>query len=78
MKQVVLQIPENKYSFVVELLRSFKYLKMEEENSIPEEHKNIVRERSAAGEADPSRLLDWDEAKDSIKLQMPQRSTHCI
>jgi hypothetical protein len=68
MKQIVLKIPENKYSFVMELLRSLKYLKIEEEYPIPEEHKNMVRERSAASEKDPSRTLDWDEAKDNVKL----------
>lgn len=36
--------------------------------TIPEEHKNIVRQRIKASEADPSRLLNWDEVKDQFKL----------
>lgn len=69
MKQVILEIPDNKYNFIMELLKSFKYLKVEDNNiSIPEKHKNIVRQRIKASEADPSRLLNWDEVKDQFNL----------
>jgi hypothetical protein len=36
---------------------------------IPEEYKNIVRERIKASDADPSRLLDWDKAKHQLKYK---------
>lgn len=39
-----------------------------EQEDIPEEHKNIVRQRMKASEADPSRLLDWDKVKHKINL----------
>lgn len=39
-----------------------------EQEDIPEEHKNIVRQRIKASEADPSRLLDWDKVKHKIKI----------
>ena len=68
MKQIVLKIPDNKYSFVIELLKSFDYLKIEEEYSIPETHKDIVRERSTASKKDPDRLQDWDDAKKLLKF----------
>lgn len=35
---------------------------------IPEEHKNIVRQRIKASETNPSRLLNWDEAKHKLKV----------
>ena len=35
---------------------------------IPEEHKNVVRQRMKASQADPSRLLNWDKVKHKIKL----------
>jgi hypothetical protein len=35
---------------------------------IPEEHKNIVRQRSKASENEPSRLLNWDEEKHKLKI----------
>jgi putative addiction module component (TIGR02574 family) len=45
---------------------------MEAENNdeyeIPEEHKNIVRQRTKASQADPSRLLSWDEVKHNINV----------
>ncbi len=57
MKQVTLHIPENKYPFFIELLKSFEYVTVEEcDREISEEHKNIVRERIKASEADPTRL----------------------
>jgi len=69
MKQLTLKIPEKKYPFIMELLKSFDYIKIEtEEFSITEEHKNIVRKRIEASKTDPSRLLDWEKVKSEIKL----------
>lgn len=69
MKQLTLKIPETKYQFIMELLKSFDYIKIEtEEFSIPEEHKNIVRKRIEASKTDPSRLLDWEKVKSEIKI----------
>ncbi len=54
----------------MELLKSFEYLTVEESDlEITGEHKNIVRERIKASEADPSRLLDWDKAKHQLKFK---------
>lgn len=39
-----------------------------DEYIIPEEHKNIVRQRMKASEADPSRLLNWDDVKHKLKV----------
>jgi DNA repair protein RadC len=54
-----------------EALKS-KYSDLEKEEGamvdIPEEHKNIVRQRMEASEKDPSRLLNWDDAKHKLKL----------
>jgi hypothetical protein len=70
MKQVILTIPDNKYQFFMELLKSFEYLTVEERVlEIPEEQKAIVRERMKASDADPSRLLDWDKAKQQLKFK---------
>jgi len=40
----------------------------DEDYEIPEAHKNIVRKRMKASEANPSRMLNWDEVKHKIKL----------
>jgi hypothetical protein len=69
MKYITLRIPENKYSFFMELLKNFDYVKVEENDmEIPEEHKIIVRQRTKASKDDPSRLLNWDEAKHKLKV----------
>lgn len=39
-----------------------------DEYEIPEEHKNIVRQRIKASEENPSRLLNWDDAKKKLKV----------
>lgn len=55
--------------FIMELVKSFDYIKIEtEEFSIPEEHKNIVRKRIETSKTDPSRLMDWEKVKNEIKL----------
>lgn len=43
-------------------------LEGEQDIIISEEHKSIVRQRMKASEANPSRLLNWDEVKHKIKL----------
>ena len=70
MKQITVIIPDNKESLFVELLKSISFVKgieTIEDFEIPEEQKQIVRRRTKASEADPSRLLNWDEVKHKIK-----------
>ncbi|MBW8324865.1 MAG: addiction module protein [Prolixibacteraceae bacterium] len=70
MKQITVTIPDNKESLFVELLKSISFVKgieTIEDFEIPEEQKQIVRRRTKASEADPSRLLNWDEVKHKIK-----------
>lgn len=70
MKQVKIQIPDNEYPNFMKLLSSIEYITVEEDEIvIPEEHKNIVRERIKASESDPSRLMDWDKAKQQLRFK---------
>lgn len=71
-----LNIPLN-FTQVVDIVRQLspkektklkEVLEGEQDITIPEEHKAIVRQRMKASEADPSRLLNWDEVKHKIKL----------
>lgn len=75
-QNINLNIPLN-FKQVVDIVRQLspkektklkEVLESEQEIDIPEEHKNIVRQRMKASEADPSRLLNWDEVKHKIKL----------
>ena len=70
MKQIAVTIPDNKESLFIELLKSLSFVKRIEtieDFVIPEEQKQIVRQRMKASENDPSVLLKWDEIKHKIK-----------
>lgn len=67
MKQVILNIPENKFAFFMELVKNLGFVKAEV-ISIPEEHKKEVRNRIAATSKNPERLLDWNDIKNDFKL----------
>ena len=70
MKQIAVTIPDNKESLFIELLKSISFVKKMktiEDFEIPEEQKEIVRQRINASLTDPSRLLEWDEVKSNIK-----------
>ncbi len=60
MKQITLNIPENKYSFILELIKSIPYIQVQKENDIPEFHKKIIDERLKNSENGD--LIDWDNA----------------
>ena len=71
MKQYTITIPDNKVNSFIDLMKSITYVKNIEDNTeivISEEHKNSVRERIKKSEKDPSRLLDWDKVKHTIKF----------
>ncbi|MEF8846507.1 MAG: hypothetical protein V5A59_13605 [Bacteroidales bacterium] len=69
MKQIILRVPDNKYSFFIELLNNFDFVTIEEEGiEIPEEQKDKVRERMKKSQSNPSRLLKWNEVKKKIQF----------
>jgi hypothetical protein len=67
MKQVILNIPENKFKFFMELVKNLGFVKATD-ISIPEEQKQEVRRRIAESEKNPERLLDWNDVKNKFKL----------
>ena len=60
MKEVTLKIPDKKLGFFMELVRQLG-LEVTEEVEIPEEHKEIVRERIKT--AKPEEMVPWEEAR---------------
>jgi hypothetical protein len=66
MKQVTLNIPDNKYRFFIELVQNLGFEKAEEMD-IPEEHKAIVRERIRKSK--PENLIPWDEARKQLRFK---------
>lgn len=64
MRQITLSVPEDKYEFFVELLQTLEFVSIED-FEIPEEHKNIVRERIKTSSKE--NWVKWDDVKDSFK-----------
>ena len=65
MKEITLKVPDHKVDFVLEL---FEQLGIEvfESIEIPEEHKEIVRERIK--NEDPEKMIPWSEARKQFKF----------
>lgn len=68
MREVTLKIPEEKFEFYLELFEQLG-LEPEFDYEIPEEHKEIVRERIRIADENPDQLLDWDEVKDDFDFK---------
>jgi hypothetical protein len=67
MKQVTLNIPDSKFQFFMELVKNLGLVKVDVID-IPEEHKEIVRQRIEASKKNPERLLDWEEVQNEFQL----------
>lgn len=65
MKKFTLEIPDHKVDFVIELINHLG-LKSSEEYEIPEEHKEIVRERIRT--STPDKLVSWYEARKKLNF----------
>ena len=65
MKKVSISVPEEKYSFFLELLESldFATLNSSGDTVISEEHKTLVRDRIKTA----TTFKDWNEVKQSFK-----------
>jgi len=71
MKQFVIQVPENKASFFLELIHSLGFSRAEDieesrDLGIAEEHKELIRDRIAT--VKDSDFVSWDVASKQIKL----------
>ena len=66
MKKVTISVPEEKYSFFLELLESldFATLNSSEDTVISEEHKTLVRDRIKTA----TTFKDWNEVKEGFKV----------
>jgi len=71
MRQVTINIPEGKFKFIMELLQSFNYIKIDapaDKFIISEEQKAMLNEEFRKIEEDPKYLLDWDEVKHQLNI----------
>lgn len=69
MKHISIAVPDSKFKFFIELIRSLGFVKIEEEQElyIPEAHKQLVRDRIKNSK--PEDFKNWDEIKNSFKLE---------
>ena len=72
MKTYSITIPDNKEKVFIEWMKNLAFVKQIEQLSsdidIPEEHKQIVRQRIKKMEEHPENLLSWEEVERKIKL----------
>ncbi len=71
MKQYTITIPDNKVNSFIDMMNNISYVKNIEDTTefdIPEEHKQIVRERIKRYENSPESYLNWDDIEKNIKL----------
>lgn len=66
MRKVTINVPDHKYQFFMELLQNLGFDKTEE-LEIPEQHKEIVRERIRNSK--PEELIPWSEARKQIRFK---------
>jgi hypothetical protein len=67
MKEIILRIPDDKVDFVLELIEELG-LEKTDELEIPEAHKEIIRDRIRKSKENPDRLLNWEEVKDTFRV----------
>ncbi len=77
MKEIIVQVPDTKVNFFLELLnglgilgriRETEVVSADEDMIIPEFHKEIVRERMKKYADNPQRVLKWSEVRKGLKL----------
>lgn len=68
MKQVILNIPDKKFDFFMELVKQLGLeISEEADYEISEEHKKIVRERLKNSK--PEDMVPWEEARKQFKFK---------
>lgn len=70
MRQLTIHIPENKFRFVMELLHSLGFIKIEAPATdtfvITNDQKALLDEELNKIDENPDYLLDWDEVKHQL------------
>lgn len=71
MKQFTITIPDQEENSFVELMKSVPYISRIEETTIfdiPEEQKQLVRDRIEKYKNSPDSYLTWEELENKMKL----------
>lgn len=65
MKEIILNVPDHKVNFVMELIEQLG-LEMQQETKIPDEHQKEVNRRLDMLDSGEMSIRNWDEAKKEI------------
>jgi len=68
MKELTVKIPEKKVNFFMELVSQLG-IEVSHQIDIPEEHKEIVRDRIKKSNKNPEHLLDWNKVQNKFTLE---------
>lgn len=66
MKEITLKIPDQKFDFFMNLVKELG-LEISEKIEIPEEHKEIVRERIQS--ENPKEMISWEKARQQFEFK---------
>jgi hypothetical protein len=75
MARIVIDIPDSKVGFFMELIKNLGFIKVTEQSGtkikeneidIPEAHQKLVMDRFNMARENPDKLMDWDEAKNTL------------
>lgn len=66
MKKITLEIPDNKVDFALELFEQLG-LQVTDESEIPDEHKEIVRDRIKTSNSEG--LVPWEKARKTFSFK---------
>ena len=72
MKEITLKIPDKDIASFLKVLQKLDYVEISEHSDIPEQHKDIVRDRIKKSHSDPNRLQPWDEARHTLNVKSRQ------
>jgi len=72
MQNLTVKIPDNKLAFFLELVNSLGFVKVEKQEApatvLSQEQVKLVEEERQKIKNNPDYLLDWNEARKSLKL----------
>ena len=71
MKNISLNIPDNKFPFFMELIQNLGFVEMTDADTtykLTEEQLQLVEEERRKVAEDPGYALDWDEARKTLRL----------
>jgi len=71
MQNLTIKIPDNKVAFFLELIHNLGFVKIDKQENVPvlsQEQIQLVEEERIKIRQNPDYLLNWEQARKSLKL----------